>query len=138
MLGLLTPALVGLVGVYLVLEGQAWSLLWIVLVLLFVACLKAKDLFTIVVVLLLGAAIGWAAVQGGSGLQAGLAVALVWLLLLGGLTLLSQVGAGGPVKSGPGDPKKLVDLTPGPLVLAVVWLVAIIALWVGARRLLGV
>jgi len=90
LIGFLTAPLLGLVGVYLVLAGQAWSLLWVVLVLLFVAYLKAKGAFTIVVVLFIGAGIGWVAVQGSPEVQAGVAVGLVWLLLLGGVSLLSE------------------------------------------------
>jgi hypothetical protein len=37
LLGFLTPPLLGLAGAYLVLAGLAWSLLWVVIVLLFVA-----------------------------------------------------------------------------------------------------
>jgi hypothetical protein len=40
--------------------------------------------------------------------------------------------------SGSGESKKTSDLTPGPLGLALVWFVAILALWVGGRRLLGI
>jgi hypothetical protein len=85
-------------------------------------------MFTTVIVLLLGAGIGWVAVRGDPELQAGVAVAPVWLLLLGAITPR-------PV---PGESKKTSDLTPGLLGLALVWFVAILALWVGGCRLLGI
>jgi hypothetical protein len=128
LLGFLTPPLLGLAGAYLVLAGQAWPVRWVVLVLLFVAYLKTRDMFTTVIVLLLGAGIGWVAVRGDPELQAGVAVAPVWLLLLGAITPR-------PV---PGESKKTSDLTPGVLGLALVWFVAILALWVGGCRLLGI
>jgi hypothetical protein len=128
LLGFLTPPLLGLAGAYLVLAGQAWPVRWVVLVLLFVAYLKTRDMFTTVIVLLLGAGIGWVAVRGDPELQAGVAVAPVWLLLLGAITPR-------PV---PGESKKTSDLTPGLLGLALVWFVAILALWVGGCRLLGI
>jgi hypothetical protein len=103
LLGFLTPPLLGLAGAYLVLAGQAWPVRWVVLVLLFVAYLKTRDMFTMVIVLLLGAGIGWVAVRGDPELQAGVAVAPVWLLLLGAITPR-------PV---PGESKKTSDLTPG-------------------------
>ena len=59
LLGFLTPPLLGLAGAYLVLAGLAWSLLWVVIVLLFVACVKTRDWFTTVIVLPLGAGLGW-------------------------------------------------------------------------------
>lgn len=110
--------------------------------LLFVAYLKTRDMFTTVIVLLLGAGIGWVAVRGDPELQAGVAVALVWLLLLGAISVLVRTrrSDSGKTKStsGSGESKKTSDLTPGPLGLALVWFVAILALWVGGRRLLGI
>jgi hypothetical protein len=142
LLGFLTPPLLGLAGAYLVLAGQAWSVRWVVLVLLFVAYLKTRDMFTTVIVLLLGAGIGWVAVWGDPELQAGVAVALVWLLLLGAISVLVRTRRSDSGKtnstSGSGESKKTSDLTPGPLGLALVWFVAILALWVGGRRLLGI
>jgi Peptidase M50B-like len=88
LIGFLTPPLLGLAGAYLVLVGRAWSLLWVVIVLLFVAYVKTRDWFTTVIVLLLGAGLGWVVVRGDPDLQAGVAVALVWLLLLGAISRL--------------------------------------------------
>jgi Peptidase M50B-like len=133
--GLLTPPLLGLAGAYLVLAGKAWSLLLVAAVLLFAAYLKAKDLFTIVVVLLVGAGIVWLVVAGSSRMQAGFAVGLVWLLLIGGATLLVSLTSGGSVKGGPEKPATLI---PGFLGLAFIWFVTIIAIWLGTRRLLGI
>jgi Peptidase M50B-like len=135
LVGLLTPPLLGLAGAYLVLAGKAWSLLLVAVVLLLAAYLKAKDLFTIVVVLLVGAGIIWLVVAGSSRMQAGVAVGLVWLLLIGGATLLVSVTSGGSVKGGPEKPANLV---PGFLGLALIWFVTIIAIWLGTRHLLGV
>ena len=97
----LTPPLLGLAGAYLVLVGQAWSLLWVVIVLLFVAHLKTRDWFTTVIVLLLGAGLGWVAVRGDPDLPAGVAVALVWLLLLGAISLLVRTRRSDSGKSTP-------------------------------------
>jgi hypothetical protein len=84
-----------------VLVGQAWSLLWVVIVLLFVAHLKTRDWFTTVIVLLLGAGLGWVAVRGDPDLPAGVAVALVWLLLLGAISLLVRTRRSDSGKSTP-------------------------------------
>jgi hypothetical protein len=70
LLGFLTPPLLGLAGAYLVLAGQAWPVRWVVLVLLFVAYLKTRDMFTTVIVLLLGAGI-WMGCRPGRSRAAG-------------------------------------------------------------------
>jgi hypothetical protein len=79
---------------------------------------------------------------GGPDLQAGVAVALVWLLLLGAVSVLVRTRRSDSGKtnstSGSGESKKTSDLTPGPLGLALVWFVAILALWIGGRWLLGI
>ncbi len=134
--GYLTPPLVGLAGANLVLAGQSWSLLWASLLLLLGAYFQARGLFTNLIVLLAGGGIGWVAVQGGSELQAGVAVALVWLMLLGGVTSLVGQGFG---KEG-SDAAQLARYTLIPRIVwvALFWFVAIVCLWVGGRRLLGV
>jgi len=118
----------------LVLDGKAWSVLVASTVLLFAAFLKARDLFTIVVVLILLAGIGWVVFQGGPGLQAGVAVALVWLMLIGGVTTLEGQGWG----SKGSDAHLLANATwiPTFLWVSLFVFVAIVCLWVGARRLM--
>ena len=131
-----TPPLVGLVGANLVLAGKAWSLLAAAAVLLFAAYLKARDRFTLLVVLLVLAGIGWVAFWGSAGLQAGVAVALVWLMLIGGVTTLEgqRWGAAGS------DADQLSKSTwiPAFFWVALFGVVAILALWIGTRRLLGI
>lgn len=137
--GWLTAPLLGLAGANLLLEGLAWSLLWVVLVLLFVAFLKTTDMFTTVVLLLLGGAIGWAVTVGGRDWQEGIAVALVWLLLIGGVVRLAAAsGLIAEVKFGKPGEKDTVTVKSNLIVLAIVWVVSIIALWLGVRRLVGI
>lgn len=134
--GYLTPPLVGLAGVALVLNGKAWSVLLASAVLLLAAFLKAKDLFTIVVVLAFAAGIGWVVFAGSPGLQAAVAVGLVWLMLVGGVTSLQGQGWG----SEGSDADQLARATwiPAFLWVSLFGFVAIAALWVGTRRLLGI
>lgn len=134
--GYLTPPLVGLTGANLVLAGQSWSLLWASIVLLLGAYFQARDIFTILVVTLAGAGIGWTAVQGGPALQAGVAVGVVWLMLLGGVR--SLVGQGWGVNGSDAAQLARVTLIPRIVWVALFWFVAIVCLWVGGRRLLGV
>lgn len=134
--GYLTPPLVGLAGANLLLAGKAWSLLWASLILLLGAYFKAKDLFTVLIVTLAGAGISWTAVQGRPELQAGVAVGLVWLMLIGGVTSLRGMGFG--VSGSDAAILARYTLVPAVLWVALFWFVAIVCLWVGGRRLLGV
>lgn len=133
--GYLSPPMVGLAGVVLVLDGKAWSVLWASLVLLLAAFFQAEDLFTMVIVLLAGAGIGWVAVAGSPRLQAGVAVGLIWLLLIGVIITLVDQGLG---REG-SDAAELANDTwiPAFVWAALFWFVAIVCLWVGARRLLA-
>ena len=132
--GYLTPPLVGLVGVHLVLTGKAWSLS--AAVLLFAAYLKARDRFTMVVVLLILAGVGWVAFWGNAALQAGVAVALVSAGLIGGIAALQGQGWGAEGS----DAAKLSSSTwiPAFFWVALFGFVAVLALWIGTRRLLGI
>jgi Peptidase M50B-like len=134
--GYLTPPLVGLGGANLLLAGKAWSLLWASLILLFGAYFKAKDLFTVLIVTLAGVGIGWTAVQGRPDLQAGVGVGLVWLMLIGGVTSLRGMRFG--VDKSDAAILARYTLVPAVVWVALFWFVAIVCLWVGGRRLLGV
>jgi Peptidase M50B-like len=135
--GYLTPPLVGLAGVALVLNGKAWSVLLASAVLLLAAFLKAKDLFSIVVVLAFAAGIGWVVFAGSPGLQAAVAVGLVWLMLVGGVTSLQGQGWGSDKSTDAGQLARATWI-PAFLWVSLFGFVAIAALWVGARRLLGI
>jgi hypothetical protein len=84
--GYATPPLAGLGGAYVVAEGNAWGVLVIGAVLLLAVLLvpKINPLALAVTGLLLGGIL-WALIAGGPGVQAELAVGLVWLMLIGGL-----------------------------------------------------
>ncbi len=133
--GDITPPMLGLAGAYLVLAGHAWSLLWAAIVLLLAAWAKAMDFFTGLVVLLAGVGIGWVAVRGSPDLQTGLAVALVWLMPLGGVRSLADLRLG----SDKSDSGRLAHNTWIPRVVwvAIFWFVAIVCLAAGGARLLG-
>lgn len=134
--GYLTPPLAGLAGAALVVAGRSWSLLWVAIVLLFGAWAKSKGLFTGLIVLLAGAGVGYVAVEGSPQVQSTLAVALVWLMLLGGVRSLVNLGLG----DADSDSGRLSAATWIPRVVwvALFWVVALACLWFGARRLLGV
>lgn len=134
--GYLTPPLLGLAGANLVLAGQSWSVLWAVLILLAGALLHARGLFTNLIVVLAGIGIGWVAVGDDAGLQALVAVTLVWWMLFGALRSLFHLGLGGE----PSDAASLARRTwiPAIVWVALFWFVALVCLWVGGRRLLGI
>lgn len=135
--GYLTPPLVGLGGAVLVLEGRSWSVLWASVLLLLGALFQAKDLYTGLIVVLAGGGIGWAATAAPPEVQAGLAVGLVWLMLLGGITTMRGQRFGGDPRTDAGQLARLTWI-PAFLWVALFWFVAIVCLWVGGRRLLAV
>jgi hypothetical protein len=130
-----SPPLLGLGGAMLVADGRAWAVLWIALALLLPALFEADGLFTTLVVLLAGIGVGWAAVAGSPGWQAGVAVGLVWLMLFGGVRSLFGQGLG---KEG-SDAARLRDCTWIPATIWAVgfWIVAMVCLWKGAGLMLG-
>jgi hypothetical protein len=75
----------------------------------------------------------WALIAGGPGVQAELAVGLVWLMLIGGLrsVLIRTYGSD--------DARRLVKATWLPRVVwFAAWLaIAVVCLWVGGRVVLG-
>jgi hypothetical protein len=135
-IGYMTAPLLGLVGANLVLDGKAWSLLWAAVILLAFALFHARGFFTNLLVVGYGALIGWVAVAGSADLQATVAVLLVWWMLFGEFAGLVVLGIGG---KGRGDPAILAHdfLIPGFVWIAWWWFVAVVCLWVGGRRLLG-
>ncbi len=133
--GYITPPLVGLAGASLVVAGQSWSVLWAALVLLFGAWMQARDRFTGLIILLAGTGIGWVAVAGPPEAQAVIAVTLVWIMLLGGISALIDLRLGGPGS----DSAQLAANTWIPRIVWVAgfWTVAILCLAAGGRALLG-
>ncbi|QJY48295.1 M50 family metallopeptidase [Pseudonocardia broussonetiae] len=135
-IGYMTAPLLGLAGANLVLDGKAWSLLWASVLLLVFALLHARGFFTNLLVVGYGVLIGWVAVAGSPDLQATVGVLLVWWMLIGEFAGLVVLGVGG---KGRGDPALLSRdfLVPGFVWVAWWWFVAVVCLWVGGRRLLG-
>jgi len=82
--GYATPPLLGLGGAHLVAANLPAVVLWLSVVLLVAAFLQASNALARVVTALAAAGVGWAAVAGEPRWQAAVAVALVWLLLIGG------------------------------------------------------
>jgi hypothetical protein len=128
------PPLLGLGGVVLVQQGQAWSVLWVAIVLLLVAFYFAKNTLANAITLVALAGVVWAALDGTAFVQAAVAVALVWWLLLGGVRDAVRMSLADGT-----DAYWLArrTLLPRPFWKAVWIFIAIVCLWVGARRLLG-
>src|SRR4051812_2995969 len=130
--GYTTPPLLGLGGAALLDAGAVRPLLWTVVVLLVLALVKAEKEWTTFVVLLSGAAIGYAAIYGSSVLQAALAAGVVWILLFGGVR--------DAVESGTDDTSDAAQLARDTLIPRGAWkaafiVVALYCLWKGFRLL---
>src|SRR4051794_15852469 len=87
--GYATPPLVGLIGAHVIANGNSWGVLVAGVVLLLAVLLipEVNSLALAFTVLLLGGIL-WALIAGGPGVQATLAVGLVWLMLIGGLWMV--------------------------------------------------
>jgi hypothetical protein len=83
--GYATPPALGVGGAALIANDRAWSVLWVGLVFLLLAFVFARNALANAVTLLALAGVAAAALFGGVELQAAVAVALVWWLLIGGV-----------------------------------------------------
>jgi endonuclease/exonuclease/phosphatase (EEP) superfamily protein YafD len=126
---------VGLGGAVLLTAGKAWPLLWIAVVLLVLAWVKARGELATFVVLLLAVTIGYVALYGTPVLQAEFAAGMVWVLLFGGVR-----AALGSTTDNRSDAAKLAHDT---LIPRIVWkgvfiVIALLCLLQGGERLLGI
>jgi len=132
--GYATPPLVGLVGAHVVANGNSWGVLTASVILLLAVLLipKINPLALTFTVLLLGGIL-WALLAGKAGVQAALAVGLVWLMLIGGLWMVLVRNI---------NNQDAVELTQATWIPRFVWFagwlaIAVVSLWVGGRLLLG-
>ena len=133
--GYVAPPLLGLAGAALLVAGEAWPLLWAVVVLLVLAWIKARNDLTTFVLVLLAGFIGYVALYGTPVLQAAFAAGLVWLLLISGLR--------SAVMSSTDDRSDAASLARDTLIPRVVWkaifvAVALYCLYVGTHLLLNI
>lgn len=129
------PPLLGLGGAHVVAGGNPAAVLWISLVLLVAAFFEAANPLANLVTLLAVVGVGWTVFDGALDLQAAVAVALVWLMLIGG-AYYSSIG----LSRGDGsDAAALAGMTLVPrLVWHAVWaVIGIVCLWKGGVLLLS-
>jgi hypothetical protein len=133
--GYAMPPLLGLGGARLVAERHPASVLWIGLVLLVATLALATNALAYTVTVLEAVGVGWAVFAGSLQVQAGVAIGLVWLLLIGG-AYESTVGLSRAEGS---DAAALAALTWIPrIVWHALWAaIGIVCLWIGGGLLLG-
>jgi hypothetical protein len=129
------PSLLGLGGAYLVVLGRPAAVLWLSLLLLCGAFLEAANALAMVVTGLAVIGVGWTAAAGGLAVQAGVAVGLVWLLLIGGAIRST-------IRLSRADGSDAASLAGRTLVPRIVWhgawaAIAVVCLWKGGGWLLG-
>jgi hypothetical protein len=78
------PCVLGLGGAALVADGRLQAVLWISVVLLLASFLKAGNGLSVLVTALALGGVVWVQLDGSLQLQAGVAVGMVWWLLIGG------------------------------------------------------
>lgn len=137
--GYLGPAVVGLAAVALLLRGHALGLLWVIVVLLALMLLQIRNVYGLVVVLGVGAALLALSWYGSAALQTACATLVTWVLLLAApkpvLELARQHRRGRAEHS---DAAQLARLTrlPAGLWLVVFGLLDVVGLVLGAGLLL--
>ena len=131
--GYATPPLLGLLGAVLVTHGNVAGVLWISLILFIAAFFAAANPLAKVVTGLALFGVGWVIFMGSVSVRAAVALALVWLMLLGGLrhTFTLDRGRGS-------DPWFLAQRT---LIPTIAWqgmwiVIAVLCLLRGGRLLL--
>jgi hypothetical protein len=132
--GYAMPPLLGLAGARLIADRHPASVLWICFVLVVAAMVPASNALAYTVTVLEAVVIGCVATVGSLEIQAGLAVGLVWLLLIGGAYDSVRLSWG------PGsDALALSRLTWIPrIVWHALWaVIGVVCLWKGGGWLLG-
>ena len=129
------PSLLGLGGALLVAADRAQLMLWIAIGLLVATLIHVRNVFGIFSVLATGVLVGLVAWYGEPRLQDGFAAALCWFLLFGGLRAVQELQRGmRRGYHGRSDADMLARITPlpGGAWAALFWLVAAVAIVVGA------
>ncbi|MET0318594.1 MAG: M50 family metallopeptidase [Rhodococcus fascians] len=120
--GYLTPSLLGLAGGVLIGAGQRRVLLWGAVALMAVMVLFVRNVFGLLVLVVVGAGFGAVAYYGSPSLQEHFGYLAVWVLLLGNVRTIVE---GAKSRSGRTDIDQLRDLTHLP---KAVWTALLIAL----------
>ncbi|RZT83306.1 peptidase M50B-like protein [Pseudonocardia sediminis] len=131
--GYATPCLLGLGGAALIASGNTWSVLILGLIFSLLAIVPAANGLAFLMPTLAAVGIGWALIQATPTVQAGVAVGIVWYLLIGGTIYAFTL----PTRDGDAaDLRKRTVVVPG-IVWKAAWIViAVVCLWNGGRLLL--
>lgn len=122
--GYLAPALVGLGAALLLADGRSLAMLWAVVVLLLGVLAWIRNLYGLVVVLVVGAVVLLVTWYADARTQSALALLLAWLLLLAAPRPLVELLVGGRAGRRGSDPDQLARLTRIPSVLWTLLLLA--------------
>ncbi|TQL67097.1 peptidase M50B-like protein [Nocardioides albertanoniae] len=123
--GYLAPALLGLLSATLLAAGHALGLLWLLVAAMLVLLLWVRNGYGLVVLLVLGAALGAISWYGDDRIQTVAATLVTWLLLLASpRPLLELLGRGARGRRG-SDPDQLAGLTGIPSVMWILGLLVV-------------
>ena len=122
--GYLAPAALGLGAALLLADGRALLLLWSLVALLVLVLLWIRNVFGLLVVLLVGAAVALVTSYAGAQTQTAAALLVAWLLLLAAPRPLVELLVAGRAGRRGSDPDQLARLTRVPSVLWTLLLLA--------------
>lgn len=130
--GYLAPPLLGLAGAALIASSNTWAVLLVAIVLSVIALLPARNPLAFTIPLLIVLGVGAALLYGSPYVQALVAAAIVWFLLISGTVEAFRLPSSG------GDAATLAGLTLIPGVLwKLFWIfVAVVSLILGGQLLL--
>jgi hypothetical protein len=128
--GYLGPSAFGLLDAVMLVKGRTDAVLWINLFLLALLLTRVRTFFTAFVVVAAGGILYLAAAEATPAASLGVACAWTWILLIGGIVRILEVGWRGQ------DFRELSGMTFG-LVPSVVWTAVALAGAVGALALAG-
>ncbi|GAA4745974.1 M50 family metallopeptidase [Actinomycetospora chibensis] len=128
----IVPSFLGLAAAALIAAGNPWAVLLVSIVLSVLAVARSRNALAFLIPGLITLGLGWLLIAGTPSLQAAFAVAIAWLLLLGGLLRIVRV------LGGSGDSEDLRKMTLIPeFVWSLTWLfIGLVSLVVGAQLLL--
>ncbi|SEJ26179.1 M50 family metallopeptidase [Demequina mangrovi] len=133
------PGVVGLAVAWAVAAGHGVAVLWVAVAVLVAVLMQVRNVYGVLVVVVMGAALGVAAAALDDEWRVGLASGLAWLLMVGGVRAVVelQTSRGRGARGSDADALARLTHVPGAVWVALFWLTSAACLAAGAWLLLG-
>ncbi|WP_082096398.1 M50 family metallopeptidase [Demequina gelatinilytica] len=133
------PGIAGLAIAWAIGAGHGVAVLWVSVAALLIVLLRVRNVYGVLVVVAVGAGLGWAAWALPDGWRVGIACGLAWLLLIGGVRAVVELQGSrrGGARGSDADALARLTRVPGGVWVALFWLVTVACLGGGALLLAG-